>query len=108
MSILDSALAIGNAAILNVLGLDVQYTPMSPPADPVTVKAIEGDATPRSAPGHFANISFRPSDLSAYPREGDEVTLRGILFRVKNPDPIDPAPGEAREDWVTVELHKKR
>ncbi len=106
----DTYNSVCNTALLAVAGVEVEYVCMNPPQGPVTVRVIENDAPPpeRTSPGHFASISLRPSDLPAYPAEGDEVTLRGILFRVTDPDPADPNPGELREDWVTVGLHKKK
>ena len=71
-----------NAGVLGAFGREVVYSPQT--GQQATVKAIfeETREAEENAPGVYAAVFLRASDLAAPPQRGDEVNVDGVPYKV--------------------------
>ena len=71
-----------NAGVLSAFGREVIYSPQT--GQQATVRAIfeETHEAEENAPGVYAAVFLRASDLAAPPERGDEVIVDGVCYKV--------------------------
>jgi hypothetical protein len=78
----DAAMGALNAACLGVFGRQVLYRPVG--GNPIVVTGIleTGVRLEENAPGIYALLFLRATDLSSPPERGDEVEIDGATYKV--------------------------
>jgi hypothetical protein len=71
-----------NAGVLGVFGREIVYAPQD--GEQVTVRAIfqEARETEETAPGVYAVVFLRASDIPRSPERGDRVEVDGVAYAV--------------------------
>jgi hypothetical protein len=71
-----------NSAVLSAFGREIVYAPQA--GEPITLRAVfEATREPEeNAPGVYAAVFLRASDLPAPPQRGDEITVEAAAYQV--------------------------
>ena len=71
-----------NAACLDVFGMQVTYRPAAGASVIITGILETGARLEENAPGTYALLFLRATDLPVPPARGDEVEIRGATYKV--------------------------
>lgn len=79
---LDALVSAMDATLIVAMGETVTHAPSGAPSYQLKGILRTGIQLESLAPGTYASVFFRISDLATYPRANDTFTARGSAFRV--------------------------